>query len=99
MVLDYQSLKSYTKTPNVPEREIGDCMALCSQFLANQVQGHTGLLAKTGDDSHLSSQIGFLSVFDAGLALNVNREDYQDEEEPKVVGVKIDDAIRFIWIF
>ncbi|KAG9495510.1 hypothetical protein J7337_013759 [Fusarium musae] len=97
IVVDNQSLAGYTRTLHVPERENGDWMALRSQFRANQVSGHTVLLVKTGDDSHLASPISFLPLFDAGLALNVNREDYQDEEEPEVVRVKIDDAISFIW--
>ncbi|KAF5709490.1 hypothetical protein FGLOB1_5890 [Fusarium globosum] len=96
MVMDDQSLTGYTKTPHVSERENRDWMALRSQLRANQVSGHTVLLVMTGDDSHLSS-VSFLPLFDAGLALNANREDYQDEEEPRVVRVKIDDAIRFIW--
>ncbi|KAF5568035.1 hypothetical protein FPHYL_2969 [Fusarium phyllophilum] len=97
MVVDNQSLADYTMTPHVSERENGDWMALRSQFRANQVSSHTVLLVKTGDDSHLASPISFFPLFDAGLALNVNREDYQDEEEPKVVRIKIDDAISFIW--
>ncbi|PNP79335.1 hypothetical protein FNYG_07411 [Fusarium nygamai] len=97
MVVDNQSLAGYTKSPRVSERENGDWMALRSQFRANQVSGHTVLLVRTGDDSHLSSPVTFLPLFDAGLALNVNREDYQDEEEPEVVRVKIEDAISFIW--
>ncbi|KAF5539791.1 hypothetical protein FNAPI_10690 [Fusarium napiforme] len=97
MVVDNQSLADCTNPPRVSERENGDWMALRSQFRANQVSGHTVLLVKTGDDSHLSTPISFLPLFDAGLALNVNREDYQDEEEPEVVRVKIDDAISFIW--
>ncbi|KAF5643025.1 4-coumarate ligase [Fusarium tjaetaba] len=97
MVVDNQSLAGYTNPPRVPERVNGDWMALRSQFRANQVSGHTVLLVKTGDDSHLSTPISFLPLFDAGLALNVNREDYQDGEESEVVRVKIDDAISFIW--
>ncbi|KAF5988643.1 hypothetical protein FBULB1_1376 [Fusarium bulbicola] len=97
MIVDGQSLAGYTKTQHVLERENEDWMVLRSQFRANQVSGHTALLARTGNDSHLSSPITLLPLFDAGLALNVNRENYQDEEEPKVVRVKIDDAIRFNW--
>ncbi|KAF5681380.1 hypothetical protein FDENT_8151 [Fusarium denticulatum] len=97
MIVDDQSLAGYTQTHHVPARENEDWMALRSQFRANQVSGHTVLLYRTGDDAHLSSPITFLPLFDAGLALNVNREDYQDEEEPKVVRVKINDAILFIW--
>lgn len=97
MVVDNQSLAGYTMTPYAFERENEDWMALRSQFRANQVSSRTVLLVKTEDDSHLSSPISFLPLFEAGLTLNVNREDYEDEEEPKVVRVKIDDAISFIW--
>ncbi|KAH6965188.1 hypothetical protein EDB82DRAFT_479555 [Fusarium venenatum] len=56
----------------------------------------TVLLVRTGKDSHLSSPISFLPLFESGLALNVNRPDYQDEPEPTVVRVKLKTALQFI---
>jgi hypothetical protein len=56
----------------------------------------TVLLVRTGKDSHLSSPISFLPLFESGLAFNVNRPDYQDEPEPTVVRVKLKTALQFI---
>lgn len=55
------------------------------------------LLVKTGDEAHLHSPINFLPLFDAGLALNVNRVDYHGDVEETVVRVKLDVAVRFVW--
>lgn len=38
----------------------------------------TILLVKTGDGAHLSAPVSFEPLFDAGLALNVNRDDCDD---------------------
>lgn len=57
----------------------------------------TVLLVKTGDEAHLHSPISFLPLFDAGLALNVNRRDYYDDAEETVVRVKLNVAVRFVW--
>ncbi|KAF5017840.1 hypothetical protein F66182_10201 [Fusarium sp. NRRL 66182] len=59
----------------------------------------TVLLVKTGDEAHLHSPISFLPLFDAGLASNVNRTDYQGESsgEETVVRVKLSVAMRFVW--
>jgi hypothetical protein len=65
------------------------CDWTCSQL--------TVLLVKTGDESHLSSPISFQSLFGAGLALNVNRPDYEGDVEESVVRVKVDVAVRFVW--
>lgn len=51
---------------------------------------------RTGNDSHLSSPISFLPLFQSGLEFNVNRPDYQDEPEPTVVRVKLETALQFI---
>ncbi|EXL41976.1 hypothetical protein FOCG_15334 [Fusarium oxysporum f. sp. radicis-lycopersici 26381] len=81
MVVDDQALAEYTKPLPVPERENEDWMALRSQARF----------------SSFFSPINLLPLFDAGLALNVKRQDYQDQEKPMVVRVKLDDAIRFIY--
>ncbi|KAJ4250181.1 hypothetical protein NW762_011996 [Fusarium torreyae] len=57
----------------------------------------TVLLVKSGDESSLSSPISFLPLFDVGLALDVNREDYKDGEEPSVARVTLDIAIHSVW--
>ncbi|KAF5542095.1 hypothetical protein FNAPI_10079 [Fusarium napiforme] len=59
----------------------------------------TILLVKTGDDAHLSSPISFLPLFEAGLASNVNRDDYSggSGDEETVVRVSLDVAVRFVW--
>lgn len=57
----------------------------------------TVLLVKTGDEAHLHSPISFLPLFDAGLALNVDRVDYHDNMEETVVRVKLGVAMRFVW--
>ncbi|KAH7174865.1 uncharacterized protein B0J16DRAFT_324324 [Fusarium flagelliforme] len=59
-----------------------------------------GFLAKpmtVGDEETLSSPIRFLSLFDAGLAVDVNRSDYHDGIEATAVRVRLDTAIQFIW--
>ncbi|KAF5600436.1 hypothetical protein FPANT_2392 [Fusarium pseudoanthophilum] len=59
----------------------------------------TILLVKTGDDAHLSSPISFLPLFEAGLASNVNRDDYAGGpgDEETAVRVSLDVAVRFVW--
>ncbi|KAF4458756.1 hypothetical protein FALBO_14499 [Fusarium albosuccineum] len=56
----------------------------------------TVLLVKTGDEAHLHSPISFLPLFDEGLALPVNREDYHGDLEETVVRVKLNVAVRFV---
>ncbi|EEU35974.1 uncharacterized protein NECHADRAFT_85289 [Fusarium vanettenii 77-13-4] len=56
----------------------------------------TVLLVKTGDEAHLHSPISFLPLFDAGLALPVNREDYRGDLEETAVRVKLNVAVRFV---
>ncbi|KAH7169896.1 hypothetical protein EDB81DRAFT_774053 [Dactylonectria macrodidyma] len=57
----------------------------------------TVLLVKTGNEAHLHSPISFQSLFDAGLVLDVNRQDYKGAAEDVVVRVKVDVAVRFVW--
>lgn len=57
----------------------------------------TVLLVKTVDESHLSFPISFLPLFDSGLALDVNRPDYEDGIEPAIVRVRLGAAILFVW--
>jgi hypothetical protein len=54
---------------------------------------------KTGDDAHLSSPISFSPLFGAGLACDVNRDDYTGGpgDEETAVRVSFDVAVRFIW--
>jgi len=63
----------------------------------HEISQYSVLLVKTGDEATLSSPISFLSLFDAGLAVVVNRSDYQDGIEPTAVRVRLDTAIQFIW--
>ncbi|QGI98354.1 hypothetical protein CEK26_011423 [Fusarium fujikuroi] len=59
----------------------------------------TVLLVKTGDDAHLSSPVTFNPLFEAGLAMHVNRDDYSGgpKDEETVVRVKLGTAVRFVW--
>lgn len=66
------------------------------RFIGWQKSNESVLLVRTGNDSHLSSPISFLPLFQSGLAFNVNRPDYQDEPEPTVVRVKLETALQFI---
>lgn len=58
---------------------------------------YTALLVKTGDEASLHSPIDFQPLFEAGLALEVNRDDYTGAPEEAVVRVKLDVAVRFIY--
>ncbi|KAM0547787.1 hypothetical protein ACHAPJ_010248 [Fusarium lateritium] len=75
------------------EEKLNVSLSIASVFTSTV----TVLLVKSGDESQLSSPISFLPLFDAGLALDVNREDYKDGVEPTVARVALDVAIRFIW--
>ncbi|KAJ4135483.1 hypothetical protein NW765_009455 [Fusarium oxysporum] len=59
----------------------------------------TVLLVKTGDETHLSAPVSFEPLFDAGLALNVNRDDCDDGygDGETAVRVNLDVAVRFLW--
>ncbi|KAJ0140668.1 Uncharacterized protein HZ326_16452 [Fusarium oxysporum f. sp. albedinis] len=59
----------------------------------------TVLLVKTGDEAHLSAPVSFEPLFDAGLALNVNRDDCDDGygDGETAVRVNLDVAVRFLW--
>ncbi|RFN54351.1 hypothetical protein FIE12Z_1477 [Fusarium flagelliforme] len=63
----------------------------------HEISQYSVLLVRTGDEETLSELISFLPLFDAGLAVDVNRSDYQDDIEPTVVRVRLDTAIQFIW--
>lgn len=52
------------------------------------------MLVRTGDETSLSSPISFLPLYEAGLALDVDREGYSGDH---VVRVKLAVAIQFIW--
>ncbi|KAM0297190.1 hypothetical protein ACHAPM_009721 [Fusarium culmorum] len=66
------------------------------RFIGWKKSNESVLLVRTGNDSHLSSPISFLPLFQYGLAFNVNRPDYQDEPEPTVVRGKLETALQFI---
>ncbi|KAF5702767.1 hypothetical protein FMUND_13322 [Fusarium mundagurra] len=59
-----KGLKNYDRVHDM-ERPVERQLAKC-----------TILLVKTGDDAHMSSPVSFLPLFEAGLASNVNRDDY-----------------------
>ncbi|KIL88407.1 hypothetical protein FAVG1_08487 [Fusarium avenaceum] len=63
------------------------------EFLSSN---HTVLLVRTCQDSHLTSPVSFLPLFESGLALAVNRPDYEDGPEPTVVRVRLETALEFI---
>lgn len=63
------------------------------EFLSSN---QTVLLVRTCEDSHLTSPVSFLPLFESGLALAVNRSDYEDEPEPTVVRVRLETAVEFI---
>ncbi|KAI6754904.1 hypothetical protein HG530_012656 [Fusarium avenaceum] len=63
------------------------------EFLSSN---HTVLLVRTCQDSHLTSPVSFLPLFESGLALGVNRSDYEDEPGPTVVRVRLETAVEFI---
>ncbi|KAF5643148.1 hypothetical protein F52700_2863 [Fusarium sp. NRRL 52700] len=102
LVVDKQSLP---ETPGLyyqlPELEGYDRIHKLDQRVEKQLEPCTILLVKTGDEAHLSSPISFLPLFEAGLALNVNRDDYTGGSggEETAVRVKLDVAVRFVKTF
>ncbi|KAJ4128923.1 hypothetical protein NW768_007447 [Fusarium equiseti] len=96
MVLDNQTVVSDNISRPV-ERANEDYFDWRQRRWVHEISQYSVLLVKTGDEENLSSPISFLSLFDAGLAVNVNRADYQDGIEPTAVRVRLDTAIQFIW--
>jgi hypothetical protein len=96
MVLDNQTVVSDDISRPV-ERENEDYFDWRQRRWVHEISQYSVLLVKTGDEETLSSPISFLSLFDAGLAVDVNRPDYQDGVEPTAVRVRLDTAIQFIW--
>ncbi|KAJ3529754.1 hypothetical protein NM208_g4001 [Fusarium decemcellulare] len=95
--VDGQALAEFPG-PMPAQRGEAECHLAYRQRVHIQAMSRVSvLIVKTGDESHLSSPISLLPLFDAGLALNVNRPDYQDGIEPTVARVKLDVAIRFVW--
>lgn len=96
--VDGQALPEYPGPfPTRRRGEAEDWLDYRQRLLIQTTSRVTVLLVKTGDESHLSSPISFLPLFDSGLALPVNRPDYEDGIEPAVVRVRLDTAILFVW--
>ncbi|RBA13187.1 hypothetical protein FPRO05_13614 [Fusarium proliferatum] len=100
LVVDKQSLPDTTGPYYEPPGLKGyDRIHKLDHRVAKQLKPCTVLLVKAGDDAHLSSSISFLPLFEAGLASNVNRDDYigGPGEEETAVRVSLDVAVRFVW--
>ncbi|KAF5597626.1 uncharacterized protein FSUBG_8458 [Fusarium subglutinans] len=100
LVVDKQSLPENTGISHeLPGLEGNDRIHKLDHLVEKEVERCTILLVKTGDDAHLSSPISFLPLFEGGLAMNVDRDDYTGgpEDEETAVRVKLDVAVRFIW--
>ncbi|KAJ3540662.1 hypothetical protein NM208_g4965 [Fusarium decemcellulare] len=96
MVVDSQALAE-PKKPDPVKQDHDDPLLYLEGITNRCLSRCTVLLVKTGDEAHLHSPISFLPLFDAGLALNVNRGDYYDNVEETVVRVKLNVAVRFVW--
>ncbi|KAF5665570.1 hypothetical protein FCIRC_10497 [Fusarium circinatum] len=100
LVVDKQSLPENTGISHeLPGLEGYDRIHKLDHLVEKEVERCTILLVKTGDDAHISSPISFLPLFEGGLAMNVDRDDYTGgpEDEETAVRVKLDVAVRFIW--
>ncbi|KAF5593527.1 hypothetical protein FPCIR_5226 [Fusarium pseudocircinatum] len=100
LVVDKQSLPEIPCVYYQPGGWIGyDKVQDMEPPIERQLAKCTVLLVKTGYDAHMSSPISFLPLFEAELAMNVNRDDYTGgpEDEETVVRVKLDVAVRFVW--
>ncbi|RSM08497.1 hypothetical protein CDV31_008134 [Fusarium ambrosium] len=95
--VDGQALAEYPGPLPTRRGEAEYWLDYSQRRLIQTISRVTALLVKTGDESHLSSPISFLPLFDSGLALPVNRLDYEDGIEPAVVRVRLDTAILFVW--
>ncbi|KAH8672170.1 hypothetical protein BGZ61DRAFT_458991 [Ilyonectria robusta] len=96
IVVDSQALAE-PREPDPIERDHDDPNLYLEGIHNRCLSRCTVLLVKTGGEAHLHSPISFLPLFDAGLALNVNRGDYHNNGEETVVRVKLDVAVRFVW--
>ncbi|KAF4462894.1 hypothetical protein FALBO_10287 [Fusarium albosuccineum] len=97
LFVDGRALAEYPG-PMPAQRGEAECHLAYRQRVNIQSMSRVSVLkVKTGDESHLSSPISLLPLFDAGSALDVNCPDYQDEMEPTVARVKLDVAICFVW--
>lgn len=88
LVVDKQSLPETTGIYYEPPGLEGyDRIHKLEHRMEKKFKRCTVLLVKTGDDAHLSSPISFDPLFEAGLALSVNRDDYSGgpQEEESVV--------------
>ncbi|KAH7237742.1 uncharacterized protein BKA55DRAFT_578258 [Fusarium redolens] len=100
LVVDKQSLPEITVQYHNPRGLKGyDRIHDMERPVERELAQCTVLLVKTGDDAHLSSPISFHPLFEAGLASNVNRDDYSggSGDEETVVRVNLNIAVRFIW--
>ncbi|KAF5549049.1 hypothetical protein FMEXI_4391 [Fusarium mexicanum] len=100
LVVDKQSLPEITGICYQPPGLEGyDRIHKLDQRVEKEVEQCTILLVNTGDDAHVSSPISFLPLFEAGLATNVDRDDYTSgpRDEETAVRVKLDVAVRFVW--
>ncbi|KAF5962293.1 hypothetical protein FBULB1_14327 [Fusarium bulbicola] len=100
VVVDRQSLPQTTGSYYEPPGLEGyDRIHKLEHRLEKKLKQCTVLLVKSGDDAHLSSPISFDPLFEAGLAMNVNRDDYSGgpKDEETVVRVNLGTAVRFIW--
>lgn len=95
MVVDDQSL-SEARGPARARREREDAARYLEEAHDHRLSQYTVLLVKTGDEAHLHSPISFLPLFEAGLALDVRRDDYYGASQDRVVRVKLETAIRFV---
>ncbi|KAL6922620.1 hypothetical protein FSHL1_006584 [Fusarium sambucinum] len=96
MVIDDQALQA-TPPFRLPGRIRPDTFRPRDERVLNhRISYCTVLLIRTGEETHLSSPISFLPLFEAGLALNVDRQDYEDKLDPTVVRVNLNVALRFI---
>ncbi|KAJ4007668.1 hypothetical protein NW752_010336 [Fusarium irregulare] len=95
MVLDNQTIPDVISRP--VRRENEEYFAWRQRRLVDEISQYSVPLIRTGDEETLSSPISFSSLLDSGLALDVNRPDYQDGVEPMAVRVRLNTAIQFIW--
>ncbi|KAH7006822.1 hypothetical protein EDB80DRAFT_751594 [Ilyonectria destructans] len=93
IVIDDQELAGDQEQPAFrarrPHEDLVWYLEECHDWRLSQ---YTALLVKTGDEASLHSPISFQPLFEAGLALDVNRHDYTGAPEEAVVRVKVDVA-------
>ncbi|KAF9767568.1 hypothetical protein IL306_015241 [Fusarium sp. DS 682] len=100
IVIDDQSLSEAAgPDPRPPPEELEgyDLVYWRERNVEREMANCAVLLVKTGNEEHLSSPISFEHLCDAGLALNVNRDDYTGgpEDVETVVRVNLGVAVRF----